>query len=256
MNHIDPDTLALIAMSELEPDEAERMHLAACAHCTTELAELTRTVSIGRTARTDELQSPSPEVWQRISAELGLGASTGAAPVRVQPVELDVDDRPPADLDTARRRRRGSRIWIPLVAAAVVIGLIGGLTVGVWVGSSPSAPTAAVVARARLDAFPGWPGARGDAVVEQLPDGSREVLVEVDAAAAEAPLREVWLIAADASGLVSIGFLTGRSGRFVVPAGIDLAAYPLVDVSNEADDGDPAHSGDSIVRGELRGTVS
>jgi hypothetical protein len=65
-------------------------------------------------------------------------------------------------------------------------------------------------------------------------------------------VREVWLIRSDASGLVSLGLLDGPSGRFTVPSGIDLADYPIVDVSAEPVDGEPAHSGDSIVRGELR----
>ena len=65
-------------------------------------------------------------------------------------------------------------------------------------------------------------------------------------------LREVWLISAEGTGLVSIGFLDGAEGRFDLPSGVDLAAYSLVDVSAEPDDGDATHSGDSIVRGELR----
>jgi hypothetical protein len=37
----------------------------------------------------------------------------------------------------------------------------------------------------------------------------------------------------------------------VVPADVDLRDYVLVDVSQEPLDGNPAHSGDSIVRGQL-----
>ena len=37
----------------------------------------------------------------------------------------------------------------------------------------------------------------------------------------------------------------------MVPAGIDPAQFALVDVSREPVDGEPAHSGDSIVRGLL-----
>jgi anti-sigma-K factor RskA len=67
-------------------------------------------------------------------------------------------------------------------------------------------------------------------------------------------LREVWLLRADASGLVSLGLLDGATGRFSIPAGIDLAEFPVVDVSAEPADGNPGHSGDSIVRGTLSGT--
>ncbi|WP_432432642.1 anti-sigma factor domain-containing protein [Cryobacterium breve] len=67
-------------------------------------------------------------------------------------------------------------------------------------------------------------------------------------------LREVWLIKADASGLISIGLLDGNTGHFDIPDDVDLAQYPLVDVSAEPDNGNPAHSGNSIVRGELHAT--
>jgi hypothetical protein len=46
--------------------------------------------------------------------------------------------------------------------------------------------------------------------------------------------------------------LHGTSGRFPVPAGVDVHRFRFVDVSDEPRDGDTAHSGDSIVRGALR----
>jgi hypothetical protein len=107
------------------------------------------------------------------------------------------------------------------------------------------------VAQASLAAFPDHPGAEGTAVVEENPDGSRFVRVEVSADAAPDTYREVWLIAPDASELVSLGVLDDDTGTLTVPAGVDLARFPLVDVSQEPVDGDPDHSGDSIVRGEL-----
>jgi hypothetical protein len=50
---------------------------------------------------------------------------------------------------------------------------------------------------------------------------------------------------------VALGVLEIGSGRFPVPAGVDLAAYGTVDVSREPLDGDPAHSTDSVARGAL-----
>jgi hypothetical protein len=38
---------------------------------------------------------------------------------------------------------------------------------------------------------------------------------------------------------------------FVLPENLDVGEFPVVDVSNEPIDGDPTHSGDSIVRGVL-----
>lgn len=153
------------------------------------------------------------------------------------------------------RPRRRARIWIPVAASALVVGLVGGVGAGIWWQSTRPLDSGIVVAGAELAPFPNWPDARGSAVVEQRADGTQQVVVDVDAAtqdsAAEGGLREVWLIRRDGAGLVSIGFLNGTEGRFDVPAGIDLAQYPLVDISAEVDDGDPTHSGNSIVRGEL-----
>ena len=63
--------------------------------------------------------------------------------------------------------------------------------------------------------------------------------------------REVWLLTPDVSGLISVGTLEGTSGRFDLPDGLDLDEFSVVDVSEEQFDGNPAHSGDSIVRGPL-----
>ena len=63
---------------------------------------------------------------------------------------------------------------------------------------------------------------------------------------------EVWLVDLDAGRLLPLGALddTG-SGRLTVAEGVRLADYPEVDISLEPDDGDPGHSGDSVLRGAL-----
>ena len=63
--------------------------------------------------------------------------------------------------------------------------------------------------------------------------------------------REVWLIDANVEGMVSLGILDGSSGQFVIPDGVEVGDFPIVDVSWEPLDGDPTHSGDSIVRGQI-----
>ena len=78
------------------------------------------------------------------------------------------------------------------------------------------------------------------------------LVVDLDQSeSSEDGFREVWLLKPDVSGLVSLGTLAGSSGRFDLPAGLDLDQFSVVDVSEEQFDGDPAHSGDSIVRGPL-----
>ncbi|ANP71504.1 anti-sigma factor domain-containing protein [Cryobacterium arcticum] len=310
MTHLDRDTLALVALAELELSPQERAHLADCPGCTGELDALRRTVLIGRSAGSVDLVEPADAVWGRIHAALGLSedvvgvprlaapqdaaaaeelVADGAAVRPEGPVAADateVDPRGESDevpwapgapngpghtgaavpgaghrhvtggaargpasvVDLGRRRRR----WLPLAAAACAVGLVGGIAAGAWwQATRPPAPVP-VIAEAQLDALPGWT-ASGSAAVEEDADGRRDVVVDLTEGDATAGLREVWLLTADATGLVSVGLLDGSSGRFSIPADLDLSQYPVVDVSAEPDDGNPAHSGDSIVRGTLHG---
>ena len=61
---------------------------------------------------------------------------------------------------------------------------------------------------------------------------------------------ELWLIDPTVSRLVSLGPLRA-DGIYDVPAGVDPAQFPIVDVSVEPVDGNPTHSGDSVLRGQL-----
>jgi len=62
----------------------------------------------------------------------------------------------------------------------------------------------------------------------------------------------VWLLDLEQGRMVALGVLDDRGrGRLTLPDGVRVADYPEVDVSLEPDDGDPAHSGDSVLRGEL-----
>jgi len=243
MRHVDPDTLALLALGESVESAEESAHLAACPECALELASFTLAARVGRESLTSEpLDVPHDRVWERISGELQI-AQPQPQP---QPQPLPQLTPRPTPIAAARPRRR---LVVALVAAAAVVALVaaGG---AVWVALTPSAPT--VLATAQLDALPQWPTASGSARLERLADGSRVVRVTLDAPVDDGGFREAWLITSDASALVSLGVMRDDSATFAVPDGIDTSSYDLVDVSEEAFDGDPAHSGDSIVRGALR----
>jgi hypothetical protein len=60
----------------------------------------------------------------------------------------------------------------------------------------------------------------------------------------------VWLINPSVTELVSLGPLRA-DGDYDVPPGVDAAEFPIVDISDEPVDGDPSHSGDSVLRGQL-----
>jgi len=257
MTHIESETLATIAMTDAPPTPEDEAHLAVCSRCADELSSLDRVVRLGRSTEHVELVAPPASVWEGIRDELGRAESAANGTRDAGPTPPRRLHRPGA-LGRGRsrtasgpRRRRG----IAVTAGALAVGLLAGVGLGAWWQASRLDPSGVVVADATLEAFPGWPGAAGTAVVEERPDGLRQVAVTVDeAVGAEAGdgLREVWLLRTDGSGLISIGYLTGAEGRFDLPRGLDLADYAIVDVSAEDDDGDPAHSADSIVRGELR----
>ena len=234
MSHLDPEHLALIALGET-PTDAERDHILTCDECSLELAELERTVVVGRsTVSLGELETPPDRVWSGILDEVHALA------------EPEPEPEPEPVPDQAKRSKsRLPRTLFTLAASIVAVLAV----VGVWNLVRP--PTSVEIASATLAAFPDHPGAAGEALVTELSDGERTVTVRLDAAADGDGFREVWLIKADASALVSLGELDGTEGTFVVPADVDLRDYVLVDVSQEPMDGDPAHSGDSIVRGEL-----
>ncbi|SMH47374.1 Anti-sigma-K factor rskA [Rathayibacter oskolensis] len=239
MTHLDPDELALLALGEPSSD-ADAAHLRDCPECAQQLVELGHAAGIGRASRSFVLEAPPAAVWDRIHDELALGTAS-------QPVLAPVTSLAGGRHRPERRRRRARRTLGAVVAAlaALVVGVAG----GAWWQASRSGD-AVVVARADLEAFPGWQGASGSAELEDS-DGERQLVVHLDAAGGADAYREVWLIASDASGLVGLGVLDGADGRFTVPADVDLSQYSLVDVSEEPLDGDPAHSGDSIVRGPL-----
>ncbi len=239
MRHVDPDLLALLALGENAGDATDRDHLASCAQCRSEVENLAHAAEVGRsTLGAGDLLQPDARVWSAIRAEVD---------------ELEGEEHEGDDGSEHERlapvtplRRPG---WIaPVAAAAAAVVLVGGIG-AVWLSLQPTPAT--VLASAQLDAFPDWVGATGSATVTESADGSRVVDVSVDLPAGEEGFREVWLISSDTSQLVSLGIVDGASGTFTIPAGLDLSRYDLVDISEEPFDGDPTHSGDSIVRGQL-----
>jgi hypothetical protein len=136
------------------------------------------------------------------------------------------------------------------VAAGFLVGAVAaGTLVAVLDDDEGSEPAGSVVASAQLDPLDAT-GTAGSADVVDV-DGQRVLAVQLADRTPGGGFREVWLLDADAQRLVSLGVLTGVEGRFVIPDGLDLADYPVVDVSREPFDGDPAHSTDSIARGRL-----
>ena len=82
-------------------------------------------------------------------------------------------------------------------------------------------------------------------------DDALQLRVQTDGLDAADGYLEVWMIDPSVTELVSLGPLRA-DGVYAIPAGVDPARFPIVDVSIEPVDGDPTHSGDSVLRGQLQ----
>jgi len=264
MRHVDPEVIALLALGEQVGLPEEDAHLSECDRCRGEVIALSHAAVVGRsTIESGQLLVAPSRVWDRISDELSLN-SVGETPSTDSSAGANVawsDDGVESEtssrhetgvtegaavhsLDTRRRR------WVGVVAAAAALALVTTAGSAIWSSYIPAEqPT--VLASATLEAFPNWADSTGEARLEQLPDGTRVIDVNLTAPATESGYREVWLITTDATALVSLGVVDGTAGQFAIPDGLDVERYALVDISQEPFDGDPAHSGDSIVRGQL-----
>lgn len=229
--HSDPDDLALRALGEDVAGVDE--HLAACDECRAEVDALRALVGTARTVRDDDApQAPPETVWAGVRAELGLGSA----------------DLPADELAVRRQRTPAAPRSLALVAAALV-GLVAGVA-GTLLVTRDDEPGVTVVAATVLRPLEG-DSRRGDAEVVRTASG-RELDLVVRGLPRGEGYYEVWLLDTEHKRLVPIGLLEGARGRFTLPEGIDLSEYPVVDISLEPADGDPAHSGNSLARGTLR----
>lgn len=244
MEHVDPEVLALIALGEPVATEADTAHLAACPECSDEVAALAATVSTSRSlTAADTLVAPPAAVWDRIRDELGLADGVHPDGPAAHGAGAEV-------IDLASRTRRARRFaWVATAAAAgLVVGVAGGAW---WTGrTGDGTPSQSVVASTALAPLPGWT-VTGQAKVEKEPDGTRVLVLALDKGVSDGGYREVWLIDRSVTRLVSLGVLEGATGTFTIPPGLDLTDYPIVDVSQQDFNGNPAHSGNSIIRGTL-----
>lgn len=255
MLHCDPETLALRSLGEVVGTPEEDAHLATCPQCQSELAALRRAVVAAKTGGPTDLLAPPDHVWDRITDELAAGTPSARDPRTSS--SSDTDDRgsdavvvPLTAASSARAGRRRPATW--LLAAAGVGGIVvGGVATAVVLSGNEAASSGTLEAATVLDPLADW-DATGEATLSVTSTGEQVLTVTIDAPATPTgDFQEVWLIDRDVVGMVSLGTLEGTSGRFVIPAGVDVSAFPVVDVSLEPVDGVPTHSGNSIVRGTL-----
>lgn len=181
------------------------------------------------------LVDPPADLWSRIETRLGDGPA--AEPECVRP------ERPPDRMvgRGATRRLAG------LAAAAAVVAVVG---IGAMLALRPSgSPEPVVLGEATLTAVGGGP-AGGHAAVHRTGVTTELVLQLDDVVAPPGSELEVWLLRPDVTAMRSLGTVA-EGGTYPVPEDVDLGDLSVVDVSVEPLDGDPSHSGDSVLRGRL-----
>jgi hypothetical protein len=239
--HDDPDERTLRAIRSPGPADAPGPGPASA-----DEAQLARLGGIVRSLSDDDMarNEPPPHLWAGIAERTGHAVEAEpAGPPR---------PAPPADLLPLRRTRRRRPGRVPILvgaAAAAAVLVVIGVSVAREGDDNP-----VVVASARLEPLPDQPA--GDArpvdarVVEH--DGGLQLDLDLDDSGLPPPagFYEVWLIEPNIEGMVSLG-PARADGTYTVPSDIDVAAFPIVDVSVEPPDGVPTHSTVSVLRGTL-----
>jgi hypothetical protein len=260
--HTNPEVLALVALGEQVATPAEHDHISTCPACSEEVAELARIADVGRSSTTsDSLSAPSPQVWERIQAELGFDVqaspATGATDDRRQNGQsnaatvTDLGARRESSTDPARPRRTSAGRRFLALAVAAALALVAGVAIGVTYERRTNGPRERVIASAELAPLPEWDGATGRAEVVADGRGGRELIVKMSSPKPVDGKVEVWLM--DEQGRpTSMGTMNNGVAELVVPADMSLFDQPTVDISAEgANDTDLGHNGASILRGRL-----
>lgn len=274
--HPGPEDLALAALPAESADPAVAAHLAGCALCRRHVGALSRTVALAKDGSTEADAQPVPErIWAAIAAEIGPGLESVTGPPIPQAADGVGASSGPTDdehrhrpADTVRAGgatpppsaappsvARPTRSW--RAAAAVLVALAVGVGVGVGVDRAvgPRQGPATVVAQL-LPVGAVDPTGRGTLTSVEH-DGVRTMAVHLTGVTdpAGADFLEAWLMNPATRQIVALGALTrdgaGYDGSFTVPANLPMDRLTVVDVSAERYDGDPGHSGVSLLRGAL-----
>lgn len=199
------------------------------------------------------IDPPPADLWSRIEAEI---ASLDCADA---PVDFGTESKSVPQTHSGAvvrlappQRPRSPRRIVALVAViAMALVLTGAVAIGLARSSSPT--QAELVASASLDGAGIEPGGYSTGTARLIHRGA-EWEVDIDTTdlppPAEGTYYEAWLLGGLPDQVQSLGTLDSK-GDFLVPKGLQIADFPLVDVSIEPIDGIPAHSGQSILRGEL-----
>ena len=213
------ELLGPYALGDLSVEEKRKLerHLEACPECQDELELLRQTHDLLKEVADG---GPPPELKARV-----LARATSEAP-----------------------SRPGSRwrLWIPVAAALLVVTVLGvGLFQAITGGSPAGVPLTATALA---------PEASGEVRGERA---GENIQIELDVRGlpelGEDEYYEMWYAREDGERISCGAFRTAPEGQtsvnFTTP--INARYYPEIEVTREADDGDPQASGEKVLEGRL-----
>ncbi|MEP7161846.1 MAG: anti-sigma factor [Dermatophilaceae bacterium] len=279
MTHPDDDALLDLVLDLPVAADVSR-HVRTCAQCTSTLQDDRRTVRLLREGAQSRLSDPPPGTWDAVAAHTAglrlvstdLGAATRPQRgIRPEPSDPSHEPGPPTVSELrASARSRAQRRWA-LLAGGVAAGVAGGLFAGSMIWGAPqqsvtaqptgATPPSSTVTRESVDQILAStalrPVAGGEAdgraeLVQYAGTDRLELSVPTMPPPPSGQVYEVWLLHRDGTRMISIGVMPDAgSAQFPIPAGLLAQGYDIVDVSREPLDNEPAHSGDSLLRGRL-----
>ncbi len=191
------------------------------------------------------LDAPPAEVWAGIQNHIDA-----EEPIPSPADEMSVlthTDSVVTSLDHHRRRRRPAGILLTAVAASVVTAIAF---------ASVLRDDSRIVGEVELATLTdqGAPSLGTATIVEEDGATRLDINFDTDLVGAEETY-ELWIIDSDVDQMYSLGEIgstgDGDQRSYEIPEGVDIRDFPIVDISLEPDDGNPAHSGDSHFRGVL-----
>ena len=268
--HCTPEQLALAALREPLPAD-DALHLDSCERCRNQVAALQRGVdalAVPELAAAGPGVAPPPAVWEAIAAATGVQVSP--RPERTATGDPDgvVNLRPapmqPQDLAGPRRLHRRNNVSSPgstdvprvqrrlaLAAVAAVAAALLGAGIALGAVTLAHQPASTQVAATRLQALE-RNGTAGTAVVVEHADHTLELEITLKGSRPASGYYEAWLADAGLDRMVAVGALHDGTTTLPLPTGLSLASYPVIDVSVQQLNGNPAHSDHSVARGLLR----
>jgi anti-sigma factor RsiW len=154
---------------------------------------------------------------------------------------------------------RQPRRWLRAGAVAAAVALAAGTAISTYVLTKPATATQpATVAAGTLSRVAGSSApaaAHGTVVMVSLGPTARQMTITISSLppAGRGHFYEAWLLQPASGKMLPVGVLLtpGSPVSYRLPATLTLG-YSYVDISRQANDGDPAHSADSVLRAQLR----